>query len=122
MPTFNEILFKKPGPSFLYIRGNYMNTYAYPEVLSPTPRKNNEIVLLASGDLRQSANIDCWPAQKEMEAKISEALKAEGYQGIRAHMFDPEEGHGFISSQCKGMDVCKDINPKSRLIIIVSVL
>lgn len=98
-----------------------MSTYSFPEVISPAPIKDNEIVLIASGDLRQSANKVCWPAQKETEAKITEAFKAEGYQVIRAHIFDPEEGHGFISSQRMGMDVFKDIHPKSRLIVAEAV-
>jgi hypothetical protein len=98
-----------------------MNTYSFPEVISPAPIKDNEIVLVASGDLRQSAYNVCWPAQQEMEAKISEAFKAKGYQVVRAHAFDPEEGHGFIRSQRMGMDVFKDIHPASRLIVAEAV-
>jgi len=33
-----------------------------------------EIILFASGDLRESANVQCWPAQQAMETKLSAAL------------------------------------------------
>ena len=46
-----------------------MNKYSFPDIILPDPVKDNEIVLVANGDLRQSANEVCWPAQAEMEAK-----------------------------------------------------
>ena len=39
-------------------------------------RDNSQIQLIASGDLRLSANQKCWPAQLEMEQKLSEAIAA----------------------------------------------
>ena len=54
-----------------------------------TPKlKKNQVQLIASGDLRLSANQVCWPAQEEMEATLTAALKAEGYELIRAHKYD----------------------------------
>ncbi len=98
-----------------------MNKYVNPEVFSPLPVNDNEIMLVASGDLRQSANKECWPVQRELETKISEAFRNEGFHTIRAHKFDQNEGHGFISSQRMGMDVFKNIHPESRLIVAVAV-
>ena len=98
-----------------------MNKYSFPDIILPDPVKDNEIVLVANGDLRQSANEVCWPAQAEMEAKITEAFRAEGYEVKRAHPFNPDEGHGFIKSQRMGMDVFMGIHPQSRLIVAEAV-
>lgn len=98
-----------------------MKKYSFPEIILPDPVEDNEIVLVANGDLRQSANEVCWPAQAEMEAKITEAFRAEGYEVRRAHPFNPDEGHGFIKSQRMGMDVFMGIHPQSRLIVAEAV-
>ena len=82
--------------------------------LTPTP---TEVYLVASGDLRLAANQQCWPAQQQMEQQLSDALGALGVQVIRAHPFDPAEGHGFISSQRMGMNVFQGI-PKGAALIV----
>ena len=63
------------------------------------------VYLVASGDLRLSANQVCWPAQAAMEASIEKALAAEGYAVKRAHPYDSHEKHGFINSQRRGIEV-----------------
>ncbi|WP_212635113.1 hypothetical protein [Aliiruegeria lutimaris] len=45
-----------------------------------------DIVLIANGDLRESANIACWPAQKTMEDRLMAGIAAKGRtvtRGIR---------------------------------------
>src|SRR5439155_20817598 len=42
--------------------------------------KRNQIQLIASGDLRLSANQVCWPAQNEMEDALRAAIQAEGFE------------------------------------------
>ena len=79
------------------------------------------IHLVASGDLRLSANRTCWPAQREMEAKLSAALAAEGFEAKRAHPFKRSEGHGFIASQREGIEVFRGIDPKAPLIVAEAV-
>ena len=59
----------------------------------------NEVLLITSGDLRQSANQVCWPAQRDMEEKLTAAFAKKGYKLIRAHAYSEKEKHGFISSQ-----------------------
>jgi hypothetical protein len=81
----------------------------------------NEIVLVASGDLRLSANQMCWPAQEAMERRIAEAFAREGWTIRRAHAYDPVEKHGFISSQRMGMDIFQSINPDAPLIVAEAV-
>jgi hypothetical protein len=76
----------------------------------------NEILLITSGDLRLSANRECWPAQREMEEKLTAAFARKGFKLLRAHPYNESEKHGFISSQRMGMDVFMKIHPDSRLV------
>ena len=66
---------------------------------------NKTILLIASGDLRLSANQNCWAEQKAMEAELCELVESMGYRIDRGHAYDPVAKHGFISSQREGMDV-----------------
>ena len=54
------------------------------------------VYVMSSGDLRLSANLQCWPEQAKMEASLARALKAEGWTVVRAHPFDKQKKHGFI--------------------------
>jgi hypothetical protein len=78
---------------------------------------NGKVYLVASGDLRLSANRVCWPAQAEMERLLGAAFAREGVEVVRAHGFDEEEGHGFISSQRMGMDVFRRI-PREEPVVV----
>jgi len=75
-----------------------------------------EVVLVTSGDLRNSANLECWPAQAEMEKRLTAAFAREGVRVRRAFEVDPHVGHGFISSQRMGMDVFANIDPNANLV------
>lgn len=83
------------------------------------PRKN--IYLIANGDLRQSANEKCWPAQAAMEKKLTATVKSLGYTLRRAHPYVPSVKHGFIGSQKEGMRVFAEIDPTAPLIVAESV-
>ncbi|TGE24223.1 fucose isomerase [Hymenobacter aquaticus] len=85
------------------------------------PVTPQEIVLVASGDLRLAANQNCWAAQQAMEAQLSAALARQGYSVRRAHPYDPAKQHGFIDSQKMGMDVFRGIDPHQPLIVAESV-
>jgi hypothetical protein len=76
----------------------------------------NEVFLVTSGDLRQSANQVCWPAQRDMEEKLTAAFAQKGYKLVRAHAYDERVKHGFISSQRQGMDVFMKIHPEAKLV------
>lgn len=80
-----------------------------------------EIALFASGDLRLSANQQCWATQEAMEAKLATVLAGMGYTVKRAHAYKPDEKHGFISSQREGMDAFATIDPNVPVIIAESV-
>lgn len=79
-----------------------------------------KVMLVASGDLRESANQVCWPTQKTMESKLTEVLQSLGCELVRAHPEKPE-GHGFIASQREGMDVFSQIDPNAPLIVAEAV-
>jgi hypothetical protein len=77
--------------------------------------------LVASGDLRLSANRVCWPAQQKMEAALQRAFAAEGWKIQRAHGIDKTKGHGFIDSQKMGMEVFRTIDPDAPLVVAEAV-
>ena len=79
-----------------------------------------EILLVASGDLRESANVKCWSAQQAMEERLGKVLAGMGHALTRAHPVKPG-GHGFIASQREGMDVFGNIDPAAPLIVAESV-
>ncbi len=79
------------------------------------------VYLAASGDLRLSANENCWPEQEKMEAALGNALKAEGWTVVRAHAYDRTKKHGFIDSQKRGMEVFRTLDPYAPLIVAESV-
>src|ERR1700760_3172132 len=87
----------------------------------PPKLKRGQVQLIASGDLRESANQVCWPAQAEMERALKAALAAEGWQVMRAHPFKAWAKHGFISSQKEGMETFREIDPNAPLIVAEAV-
>src|SRR3990172_2317667 len=87
---------------------------------SPTG-SGKEVYLVASGDLRLSANQKCWPAQQEMEATLNKAVADAGYGIVRAHHQKPGAGHGFIASQREGLTVFREIPPDAPLIVAEAV-
>ncbi len=95
--------------------------YIVPSISEPVPAAANEVVLVASGDLRHSANVAGWPAQQELEDHITAALAEEGWTVRRGHSFDSEVGHGFIWNQRMGMDVFAGIHPNSPVIVAEAV-
>jgi hypothetical protein len=79
------------------------------------------IYLVASGDLRESANRKCEAEQQEMERKLIAAVQSAGGRIKRAHGFRPEVGHSFIDSQKYGMEVFRKIPVDAPLIVAEAV-
>jgi hypothetical protein len=79
------------------------------------------VILVASGDLRLSANQVCWPAQQEVEEKVMEAIRRMGRAVRRGHPYDPEKGHGFIDSQKRGLEVFREIPPEAPIVVVEAV-
>ena len=80
-----------------------------------------KILLFASGDLRDSANKICWPAQAALEQALAAAIETRGRKLCRAHPFDAAAGHGFLSSQRAGMDAFAGIDPDAPVIVAEAV-
>ncbi|HEY6167282.1 MAG TPA: fucose isomerase [Verrucomicrobiae bacterium] len=85
------------------------------------PLPKNQVQLVASGDLRLSANQVCWSAQDAMEKALGAALAAEGFKVVRAHPFDAKAKHGFIDSQKVGLEVFRNVDPDAPLIVAEAV-
>ena len=86
-----------------------MTTYNIPKTPVSPKASQKEIYLVASGDLRLSANQVCWSTQEEMEQKICDAFAREGWTVKRAHPYDSTLKHGFLWNQRMGMDIFKSI-------------
>jgi hypothetical protein len=81
----------------------------------------NTVYLVASGDLRLSANQNCWAAQEAMEKLVITAVEREGWKVRRGHAYDPVLKHGFLDSQRRGIEVFKSIPPDAPLIVAEAV-
>ncbi len=95
--------------------------YALPEQKQTTKVGTKDVLLVANGDLRLSANRQCWAAQHEMEQALEAAVAECGYRLVRAHAYKDDEQHGFIGSQKEGMDVFADIDADAPLIVAEAV-
>jgi L-fucose isomerase-like protein len=73
---------------------------------------------VASGDLRESANLTCWPTQAKLEADFAAAAGELGWSVQRGH---PVGEHGFIDSQRAGIEVFKQIPPETPLVVVEAV-
>ena len=95
--------------------------HAISEVKTPECLAPHEVYLAASGDLRQTANRICWPAQAEFEQELTDAFAAEGATLRRAHPYDQNLQHGFIYNQRMGMDVFAGIDKDAPIVIAEAV-
>jgi hypothetical protein len=80
-----------------------------------------EIVLVASGDSRLSANQKCWPAQQTLEKAVEKAFGELGARVVRGHEYDPVKKHGFIDGQARGIQIFRKIDPEAPLIVAEAV-
>jgi len=81
----------------------------------------SEIILIANGDLRLSANRVCWEAQQQTEEAVTAAIRREGASVRRGHPFDPAKGHGFIDSQSHGLRVFRQIPADAPIVVVEAV-
>jgi hypothetical protein len=98
-----------------------MSSEPIPQQSSLRKTAPKDFYLVASGDLRLSANRVCWPAQQDMEEKIYSVMAAEGFAVRRAHSYDSDLKHGFIWNQRMGMDVFRSIPKDAHVIVAVAV-
>lgn len=98
-----------------------MSNYIVPALHKPAKVSKKQVLLVANGDLRITANQNCWAAQQEMEAQLAAAVAQCGYELVRAHSYKESEKHGFIGSQKEGMCVFAGIDPDAKLIVAEAV-
>src|ERR1019366_3265959 len=76
------------------------------------------VIVIASGDLRLSANQECWPAQAQAEEAVMNAIRREGREVRRGNACDAIKQHGFIDSQKYGMEVFRGLPPDAPLVVV----
>jgi hypothetical protein len=98
-----------------------MLTLTLPETRPPVRVAKNEVLLVTNADLRESANVNCWPVQQQFEARLTEVLRERfGHSVRRAHPIKPDKGHGFISTQREGSDVFAGLDPEAPVIVLLT--
>ncbi|GIF72138.1 fucose isomerase [Asanoa siamensis] len=98
-----------------------MTAYRLPAVTQRPSLAPSTVYTVASGDLRPSANVTCWPAQQQLETAFAAAITDLGWAVHRAHPFDEDKGHGFIDSQRAGIEVFKTIPVDAPLVVVDAV-
>ncbi|NNC13552.1 fucose isomerase [Planctomonas sp. JC2975] len=98
-----------------------MSTYTLPAPLSRPQAMPQTLYTVASGDLRPSANVKCWPTQQKLEDDFAAAAASFGWSIQRAHPYDAEKGHGFIDSQRAGIEVFKEIPVDAPVVVVDAV-
>lgn len=98
-----------------------MTDYVLPRTAERPAAEPRTAYLIASGDLRESANTAGWASQVALEAALTEAFAANGWAVKRVIGVDPATGHGFISSQRMGMEVFKKIPVDAPLVVAEAV-
>ena len=98
-----------------------MLTLKLPETKPLIKAGTKEVLLVTNADLRESANVECWPVQNRYEEKLATALSSRlGYTAKRAHLYKGDKGHGFISSQREGSDLFATIAPDAPVIVLLT--
>ncbi len=82
-------------------------------LITPQP---GEVLMVTNADLREPANVTCWPTQKLFEERLETALETLGYRLRRAHPVNEQRGHGFISSQKEGSELFAGMIRMRRLL------
>lgn len=98
-----------------------ISAYPLPVVSTPGPAEPRTAYLIASGDLRPSANVAGWPTQQALEDSVTAALAVLGWTVRRANPVDPVRGHGFIDSQRMGLEIFRTIPPDAPLVVAEAV-
>jgi L-fucose isomerase-like protein len=88
---------------------------------SPSGNGAKDVILVASGDSRLSANQKCWPAQEALEAHVVRAFGELGRKVVRGHPYDVEKKHGFIDGQARGIQIFRKIDPDAPLVVAEAV-
>ena len=98
-----------------------MADYTLPTISKPEKVKKNQVLLVASGDLRPSANQKCWPAQQEMEQALAKPSPKRATNSCGLILIRRPRSTVFIGSQREGIEVFRKIDPQAKLIVAEAV-
>jgi hypothetical protein len=98
-----------------------MTSYFIPVLAELAKIQAKTVYTVASGDLRTSANVTCWPTQQKLESDVTAAVTSLGWQVQRGHEIDEAKGHGFIDSQRAGIEIFKTLPVDAPLIVVEAV-
>ncbi len=98
-----------------------MSSYTMPAERVEVTIEPKTVYLVASGDLRLSANLAGWGTQAVVEESIGDAFMELGWTIKRGHAVDPVKGHGFLDSQRAGLEAFKNIPSDAPLIVAEAV-
>ncbi|MBN9633425.1 MAG: fucose isomerase [Actinobacteria bacterium] len=98
-----------------------MTRYTLPPVHELPSAAPKTAYLIASGDLRLSANRAGWPAQAAVEEALQAAFGELGWQIVRGHPYDEAKEHGFLDSQRAGLEAFRSIPADAPLIVAEAV-
>jgi hypothetical protein len=90
---------------------------ASPSQISPAA---DEVLFVTNADLRESANVTCWPVEAKYEDLLAKALAKLGKRAKRAHPIKAKAGHGFIAGQREGSDIFAAIDPDAPVIVLLT--
>jgi hypothetical protein len=93
---------------------------ALPATRSVTAPAADEVLFVSNADLRESANVACWPVEAKYEALLEKALASLGKKAKRAHPIKADKGHGFIAGQREGSDVFAGLDPDAPVIVLLT--
>lgn len=82
--------------------------------------KTKDIYLISNGDFRETADIQCWPLQKQTLDMVAEALKKLGRTTKILPKYDAKRKHGFMTRQCEAAEVFAQIEPDAPVIVVLS--
>ena len=92
-----------------------------PAALAQISPAKDEVLFVTNADLRESANVECWPVEAKHDALVEKALAAHfGKKLKRAHPIEADKGHGFIANQREGSDVFAAIDPGAPVIVLLT--
>ena len=79
-----------------------------------------QVALISNGDYRDAVGVSCWPKQEETLKETEKAFLALGVKTHRAHPFDAERKHGFITTQAECCRVFSQLESTEPVVLVLS--
>ncbi|MDT5024018.1 MAG: hypothetical protein QOE61_444 [Micromonosporaceae bacterium] len=79
-----------------------MTGYTMPVLAAPPAAVPGTVYTVASGDLRPSANLTCWPTQQQLESDVTAAVAGLGWRVRRGHEVSAERRTGSSTASGPG--------------------